>query len=192
MPYKDPEKRREAARLSMQKKRSGNKGLTSKIKKTTVNPLNPLTHPISKEKVNKISIVKGEYQSGYWEGICPICSHHNRMDPGRSFRPVEKCNHFIRLEESGKASQFVFKGLTQNVNPKVNPVDPLIPVNPAKSSYLLSYSRNKYQFVLYHIASEGKRNIVKSCTKGEKIVLGSVELELTWGPEIETIKEASN
>jgi len=109
MPYRDPEKRREAARLSMQKRRSGN------------------------------------------------------------------------------------KGLTQNVNPKVNPVNPvnpLTPVNPVKPSYLLSYSRNKYQFVLYHIDQDGKKNIIKSCTKGEKIVLGSVEIELTWGPDLESIKEA--
>lgn len=186
MPYKDPEKRKEAARLSMQKKRSGNKGLTSKSNKLHVNPL---THLTGKEKINKISIVSGEYESGYWEGICPTCNFHNRMDPGRSFRPVEKCNHFIRLEESGKASQLIFKGLTQNVNPKVNPVNPLTPANSVRPSYLLSYSRNKYQFVLYHIDSEGKRNIVKSCTKGEKIVLGSVEIELTWGPDLESIKE---
>lgn len=189
MPYKDPEKRRAAARMSMQKKRSGNKGLTSKSNETDVNPL---IHPISKEKVNRISIVRGEYRSGHWEGICPTCSHHNRMDPGRSFRPVEKCNHFIRLEESGKASQFVFRGVTRNVNPKVNPVNPLIPVNPVKPSYLLSYSRNKYQFVLYSLDTEGKRSLIKSCTKGEKIVLGSVEIELTWGPDPEPIKEVSN
>ena len=76
-----------------------------------------------------------------------------------------------------------------HVNPSVNrkPVDrkPVNPsVNPPKEKYLLSYSRNKYQYVLYSIDSRGNRNLVRSCKKNDKINLGPCEIELTWGPDI--------
>lgn len=49
--------------------------------------------------------------------------------------------------------------------------------------YLLSYSRNKYQFVLYSIDSSGKKALIRSCKKNDKLNLGPCEIELTWGPE---------
>ena len=115
------------------------------------------------------------------------------MDPKRSFRPVEKCNHFQQLVIPGTASEFLFlKGNKQSVNrkplerkpvnPSVNPVN--LPKDIPKEKYLLSYSRNKYQYVLYSIDSRGNRNLVRSCKKNDKINLGSCEIELTWGPDI--------
>ena len=76
-----------------------------------------------------------------------------------------------------------------HVNPNVNrkPIDRK-PVNPSvnhpKEKYLLSYSRRKYQYVLYSIDSRGNRNLVRSCKKNDKINLGPCEIELTWGPDI--------
>ena len=67
-----------------------------------------------------------------------------------------------------------------NVNPDVNPV---------RKSYVLSYSRKKYQFVLYSVDSEGKKSLVRSYAKGEKVVLGNALIELTWGPDLDIVKE---
>ena len=67
------------------------------------------------------------------------------------------------------------------VNPSVNPVN--LPKDLPKEKYLLSYSRRKYQYVLYSIDSRGNRNLVRSCKKNDKINLGPCEIELTWGPE---------
>ena len=74
-----------------------------------------------------------------------------------------------------------------NVNRKpivrkpVNPVD--LPKVLPKEKYLLSYSRNKYQYVLYSVDQSGRRSLIKSCKKNDKINLGPCEIELTWGPE---------
>ncbi len=57
------------------------------------------------------------------------------------------------------------------------------PVNPDQKRYLLSYSRNKYQYTLYRISNEGNKMLIKSCRKGEKIRFENAEIELTWGPE---------
>ena len=75
------------------------------------------------------------------------------------------------------------------VNPSVNrkPTSPLTvnpSVNPVNEKYLLSYSRNKYQFVLYSIDPSGRKNLIKSCRKNEKIKLGPCEIQLTWGPDL--------
>ena len=66
----------------------------------------------------------------------------------------------------------------------VNPVNRK-PVNPieTKKRFLLSYSRNKYQYTLYRISDDGKKMLIKSCKKYEKIMFGNAEVELTWGPE---------
>ena len=62
--------------------------------------------------------------------------------------------------------------------------DNVNPVNPGTEKYLLSYSRNKYQFVLlYSVSPTGTRSLVRSCKKNEKLFLGSCEIELTWGPD---------
>ena len=72
----------------------------------------------------------------------------------------------------------------------VNPLTPSVnPVNPSNEKYLLSYSRNKYQFVLYSFDHEGRKNLVKSCKKNEVLKLGPCEIQLTWGPDIEEVKE---
>ena len=126
----------------------------------------------------KTSLIAGSYENSLWVGICPVCNFHNKMDPKRSYRPAEKCNHFQKLLEPGKASEFVFirgKVNKDNVNPSVN-----LP----KEKYLLSYSRNKYQYVLYSIDPSGRKNIIRSCKKNDKIILGPCEIELTWGPDI--------
>ena len=73
------------------------------------------------------------------------------------------------------------------VNPSVNPVN--LPKDLPKEKYLLSYSRSKYQYVLYSIDSRGNRNLVRSCKKNDKINLGPCEIELTWGPE--EVKDAN-
>ncbi len=88
------------------------------------------------------------------------------------YRDKQKMREYMR--------QYRSKGV--NVNP-VNPVNPK-PVNPErKESYLLSYSRNKYQHVLYSITEDGKRSLIKSFKKNEVLRLGKYEIRLTWGPE---------
>ena len=172
MPFKDPARQAEY----MRKKRAEKKA-------AMVNTVNP---SVKRKPVNPISLteVAGDYENGYWIGVCPTCNMRNKIDPGRSFRPVELCEHLVRLEESGKASPFVFKrGLTHK---SVNPVNPS--VNPRR--YLLSYSRNKYQFVLYSLDIEGKRSLLKSYHKDETLDLGNIKIRLTWGPDLESIKEA--
>ena len=52
-----------------------------------------------------------------------------------------------------------------------------------KDKYLISYSRNKYQHVVYHVNSDGSKSIMGSYPKGKKIILGRYEIELTWGPD---------
>ncbi|MHB1708722.1 MAG: hypothetical protein ACYCT2_04520 [Thermoplasmataceae archaeon] len=152
MPYKDPEKRREAARIGMQKRRASEKGLTTRV---NVNPVNPASSTVNREKTNnRTSLVSGQYESGYWSGICPVCNHHNKMDPRRSFRPFEICEHLVRLEESGKASPFIFKrGLThKSVNPAVNP--PGIAGTSSLSNFAILYRKGKDDFTLVYLAGD--------------------------------------
>ena len=166
MPFKDPARMAEYMRQRRAEK------------KDNVNPVN--RKPVNPKK--KISQVSGSYEDVYWMGICPVCNFHNRMDPKRSYRLVEKCEHFQQLRIPRKPSEFIFnmppKGMThESVKPLTQNV------NPPGERYLLSYSRNKYQFVLYSIDSSGSRNLVRSCRKNEKLHLGSCEIELTWGPD---------
>ena len=183
MPYNDPAKMADYMRQYRKRK----------SEEVNVNPVNP---SVNRKPVNynlKTSFIAGSYENSLWVGICPVCNFHNKMDPNRSYRPAEKCNHFHKLLEPGKASEFVFirgKVNKDNVNPSVNrkPVNPSVnPVNLPKDlpkeKYLLSYSRRKYQYVLYSIDSRGNRNLVRSCKKNDKINLGPCEIELTWGPE---------
>lgn len=167
VPFKDPGRMREY----MRERRAAGK----------VNKVNQSTLTVNHEEANySLITVSGEYESGYWTGICPACNCHNKMDPKRIFTPVESCEHLIRLVESGKASSFIFKGrltVKVNVNPAINPV------NSKEKSYLLSYSCNKYQFVLYSIDNVGNRSFMKSCTKGEVLNFGKVKITLTWGPD---------
>jgi hypothetical protein len=83
--------------------------------------------------------------------------------------------------------QNVNEGKEKNVS--VNPVNhvnrkPVNPsVNPTIEKYLLSYSRNKYQYVLYVIDTKGGRSLVRSCKKNDILKLGPCEIQLTWGPD---------
>ena len=172
MPYKDPARQAQYMR-----------DLRAKQKMNRVNVNLSVNPKPVKQKLK--SMVSGEFNSGYWEGICPACNMHNKMDPKRSYRPVESCKHFQQLEIPGKPSPFIFiRGLTKsgvvNVNPDVNPV---------RKSYILSYSRNKYQFVLYSVDPEGRKSLIRSYAKGEKVVLGNALVELTWGPDSGSAKD---
>ena len=169
MPYKDPTKMAEY----MRQRRAAKSG------KVNVNPVN--RKPVNPQKVLQVS---GSYENGYWSGVCPRCNHHNKMDPKRSYRPVEKCDHFQQLLAPGKPSEFIFLKLQERLTP--NPVNN---VNPKKEErgierYILSYSRNKYQHVLYMVSADGSRSIIRSYKKGEKLILGNTEIELTWGPDV--------
>ena len=175
MPYSDPAKMAEYMRRYRLRKSD----------KVNVNPnvnRKPVNHNL------KTSLIAGSYENGLWVGICPVCNFHNKMDPKRTYRPAEKCNHFHKLLDPGKASEFVFirgRVNTSSVNRK--PSSPLTvnpSVNPVNEKYLLSYSRNKYQFVLYSIDPSGRKNLIKSCKKNDKIKLGTCEIELTWGPDV--------
>ena len=181
MPYSDPVKMAEYMRQYRLNKK--------KLNQVNVNP------SVNRKPVNpnfRNSQIAGSYENSLWTGICPVCNFHNKMDPKRSYRPAEKCNHFQKLLEPGKASEFVFirgKVNKGSVNPSVNrkPTSPLTvnpSVNPVNEKYLLSYSRNKYQFVLYSIDPSGRKNLIKSCKKNDKIKLGTCEIELTWGPDV--------
>ncbi|MHB1811812.1 MAG: hypothetical protein ACYCPR_05295 [Thermoplasmataceae archaeon] len=173
MPFKDPARQAEY----MRKKRAEKKAAM----------VNTVNAPKKRKPVNPISLteVAGDYENGYWIGVCPTCNMRNKIDPGRSFRPVEICEHFQQLQRPGKPSSFMFKA--RLTHKSVNPVNPS--VNPRR--YLLSYSRNKYQFVLYSLDIEGKRSLLKSYHKDETLDLGNIKIRLTWGPDLESIEEAS-
>ena len=82
--------------------------------------------------------------------------------------------------------QNVNEGREKNVsvNPAIRkPVNPS--VNPSIEKYLLSYSRNKYQYVLYLIDEKGNKSLIRSCKKNDILKLGPCEIELTWGPDTE-------
>lgn len=171
MPYKDPAKMAEY----MRQRRAAKSG------KVNVNP------NVNRKPVNpnaKISQVSGSYENGYWMGICPACNHHNRMDPKRSYRPADRCEHFRQLLKPGTASEFIFlRGLAHDPSDPQG-VSPLTQsVNQGTERYLISYSRNKYQHVVYHVNSDGSKSIIGSYSKGKKIILGQCEIELTWGPD---------
>ena len=123
----------------------------------------------------RISQVAGFYENGYWMGICPVCISHNLMDPKRSYRPEYQCEHFQKLRIPGKPSEFIFNRPSKRLTHESG--------NLGTEKYLLSYSRNKYQFVLYSVSPTGTRSLVRSCKKNEKLQLGPCEIELTWGPD---------
>ena len=193
IPYKDPTKMAAYMRERRAAKRDN---------KVNVNPVNP--KPVNRKPVNpvnpnsKFSQISGSFEDGYWMGICPSCDYHNRMDPMRSYKPARDpfninksliCEHFQQLLNPGTASEFLFLTKVNKVN--VNPVNrkPVNPVNPEQNRYLLSYSRNKYQYTLYRVSDDGSKMLIKSCRKGEKIMFGNAEVELTWGPEVTEVDE---
>ena len=61
-----------------------------------------------------------------------------------------------------------------NRNPKRKPVN--------RQKYLLSYSRNKYQYTLYLISPQGQKSLVQSFHKNSILSLPCADIELTWGP----------
>jgi hypothetical protein len=114
------------------------------------------------------------------------------------FKDPKKMAEYMRKRRS--ESKKVNKVNVNPVNPKRKPVNhkarltqtnvnPLTQsVNPQNERYLLSFSRNKYQYVLYSVDSSGTRSLIRSCRKNEVLKLGPCEIELTWGPEVE-VKE---
>lgn len=52
----------------------------------------------------------------------------------------------------------------------------------APERFILSYSRNKYQFTLYRLI-EGKKILEGSKTKHEEVQFKNAIVELTWGPD---------
>ncbi len=138
MPYKDPAKMAEYMRQR-------------RAHKVNVNPVN--RKPVNPRKVLQIS---GSYENGYWSGVCPRCNHHNKMDPKRSYRPVEKCDHFQQLLAPGKPSEFIFLKLQERLTP--NPVNN---VNPPKltgttslSDFGILYRKNKDDFTLVYLTGD--------------------------------------
>ena len=105
----------------------------------------------------------------------------------------EKMAEYMRQYRKRKSDKVNVNHVNPNVNRKpivrkpVNPVD--LPKVLPKEKYLLSYSRNKYQYVLYSVEQSGRRSLIKSCKKNDKINLGPCEIELTWGPE--EVKDAN-
>ena len=99
-------------------------------------------------------------------------------DPARQAQYMREMRARKKMEAAGRVN----KVNTVNVN-HVNP-------QACRTSFILSYSRKKYQFVLYSVDQEGRRSLVKSCTKGETIQLGNTRVQLTWGPDTDPIQEA--
>lgn len=115
------------------------------------------------------------------------------------FKDPEKMKMYMRERRAKEKAQ---RKVNKNtVNPKRKPVNPIQthklqntvntvnknnsckPVN--LQEYLLSYSRNKYQFVLYEINKEGQKTLVKSYPKGSVLYFHESKVRLTWGPEVE-------
>ena len=190
MPRKDQNEYNQYMREKMREYRGQKR---NEINNKSVNPLiqsvNPINPTVNRKPVNpRFSMVSGAYEDGFWVGICPRCNHHNRLDPKRSFRPESVCEHFQQLETPGTASPLLFKKVRVRIN-RIN-VNPLTQgVNPVERSYILSYSRNKYQFVLYSVDTEGRKSLIRSYAKGEKVILGNVQIELTWRPDSEAVKD---
>lgn len=145
MPYKDPAKMAEY----MRQRRAAKSG------KVNVNPVN--RKPVNQGRTSQVS---GSYEDGYWMGICPVCILHNQMDPKRSFRPVEKCEHFQQLRIPGKPSEFIFNRpskrlthesvntLTQNANP------PKLTGTTSLSDFGILYRKNKDDFTLVYLTGD--------------------------------------
>ncbi len=96
-----------------------------------------------------------------------------------SVNPVNPKRKPVNLAESSRIP------VSKKVN-TVNSVNPLTQsVNPAKGSFLLSYSRNKYQFVLYSVDSKGNKSLMRSCKKNDVLEFGPCRIQLTWGPEVQ-------
>ena len=114
------------------------------------------------------------------------------------YKDPAKMAEYMRHRRASKTGKVNGLTLTQNVNP-VNPnktrknkenqvnINPLTQsVNPVSlEKYLLSYSRNKYQFVLYSVDFSGRKSLIRSCKKNDILKLGPCEIVLTWGPDIE-------
>lgn len=91
------------------------------------------------------------------------------------FKDPEKMKTYMRERRAKeKAAKQVN---AKSVNPKRKPVN--------RQKYLLSYSRNKYQYTLYQISPEGQKSLVQSFHNNSIFSLPCADIELTWGPEVE-------
>ena len=91
------------------------------------------------------------------------------------FKDPEKMKMYMRERRAKEKAQ---RKVNKNtVNPKRKPVN--------RQKYLLSYSRNKYQYTLYLISPQGQKSLVQSFHKNSILSLPCADIELTWGPEVE-------
>ncbi len=171
MPFKDPEK----MKTYMRERRAKEK-VAKQVNKNIVNPTRkPVNLNTSNNRDKKFSHITGSYDKGNWTAACPVCNFDNIMDPQRSFRPVDKCIHFQQLVSPGQPSEFLFNKVNKDtVNQTRKPVN--------RPKYLLSYSRNKYQYTLYLISPQGQKSLVQSFHKNSIFSLPCADIELTWGP----------
>jgi hypothetical protein len=74
---------------------------------------------------------------------------------------------------------------------RVNRVNARKPVNPKptlrKSQYVVSYSRNKYQYVLYRV-EDGGETLVGNISKDQEVDFGNLVIRFTWRPDDASIE----
>ena len=140
MSYKDPARMAEYMR----------QWRAAKSGKVSVNP-NVNRKPVNPNR--KISQVSGSYENGYWVGICLACNHQNRMDPKRSYRPADRCEHFRRLLKPGTASEFIFsRGLKSD---SVNQANlPKVTGTSGLSNFGILYRKGKDDFTLVYLVGD--------------------------------------
>ena len=118
-----------------------------------------------------------EYRAAKKVYVNPRKPINPKRKPSKPNQNEKKVSDTERFYEDG-----YWNGVN-GVNPDRKPINP-----PVIQKYLLSYSRKKYQFVLYQVDEKCRRNLVKSYPKGSKLSFPGIEIELTWGPE-DIIKE---
>ena len=140
MSYKDPARMAEYMR----------QWRAAKSGKVSVNP-NVNRKPVNPNR--KISQVSGSYENGYWVRICPACNHQNRMDPKRSYRPADRCEHFRRLLKPGTASEFIFsRGLKSDFVNQANL--PKVTGTSGLSNFGILYRKGKDDFTLVYLVGD--------------------------------------
>ncbi|MHB8395723.1 MAG: hypothetical protein ACYC9S_08975 [Leptospirales bacterium] len=110
---------REKHRLRMQLKRShpdwSSEQIRHELQKFTGSQGSQI--PGSQKKNGNLVAVNGSYvqyapdsQKRVWAAQCPVNPGERiTIDPERSFRPMNRCEHFQQLEVPGTASRFLFK-----------------------------------------------------------------------------------
>jgi len=89
------------------------------------------------------------------------------------FKDPEKMKIYMRERRTKQKTTQEVKAKSVNHTRK--------PVNP--QTFILSYSRKKYQYTFYMITSEGQKTLVRSFYKGSILSFPGLEIDLTWGPD---------